>query len=172
QSEQLARSASRSIRIWSLIAMLAGLFVTAATVWEAQRRYHQTRQSAEVARRERGFSSQMLEGMVSAIAAIDRHDRIRSANTAFFRIFPKASIGVSIHNGIGSPAGVKLLGSVTASQVDAATYRGRWNLAINGGARTFDVYSSPLEIDSERGQILTLVDVTEAAKTEAGLRPT
>jgi len=67
---------------------------------------------------------------------------------------------------------VKLLGSVTASQVDAATYRGRWNLAIDGGARTFDVYSSPLEIDSERGQILTLVDVTEAAKTEAALRHT
>ena len=170
--EAREKAATRSIRTWNLFAVMAGLIVAVATIWQVQRRFRQTRQSAEVARRERGFSSQMLEGMVSAIAAIDRHDRIRSANTAFFRIFPKASIGVSIHNGIASPAGVKLLGSVTASQVDAATYRGRWNLAINGGARTFDVYSSPLEIDSERGQILTLVDVTEAAKAEVALRHT
>src|SRR5689334_16629358 len=47
RSEQLANAAARSIKIWSLIAILAGLFVTAATVWEAQRRYRQTRESAE-----------------------------------------------------------------------------------------------------------------------------
>ena len=45
----------------------------------------------------------MLEGMVSAIAAIDRQDRIRSANTAFMRIFPRAAIGSSIHEEIASP---------------------------------------------------------------------
>ncbi|PYS84732.1 MAG: hypothetical protein DMF70_05055 [Acidobacteria bacterium] len=146
--------------------------VVVATIWHVQRRFRQTRQSAEVARRERGFSTQMLEGMVSAIAAIDRHDRIRSANTAFFQIFPEATIGASIHDRVASPAGLKLLESVTASHVDTATYRGRWNLAIDGGAATFDVYSSPLEIDKERGQILTLVDVTEAAKAEAALRHT
>ena len=170
--EALQRAATRSIRTWNLFAVLAGLLVAVATIWQVQRRFRQTRQSAEAARREREFSSQMLEGMVSAIAAIDRHDRIRSANTAFFSIFPEASIGVSIHNGIASPAGVKLLESVTASPVETATYRGRWNLTIDSGARTFDVYSSPLEIDSERGQILTLVDVTEAAKAEASLRQT
>jgi signal transduction histidine kinase len=172
QREAREKAATRSIRTWNLIAVLAGLLVAVATIWQVQRRFRQTRKSAESARREREFSTQMLEGMVSAIAAIDRHDRIRSANTAFFRIFPEASIGVSIHHGIAAPEGVKLLESVTASQVDAATYRGRWNLAIAGGARTFDVYSSPLEIDSERGQILTLVDVTEAAKAEAALRHT
>jgi signal transduction histidine kinase len=112
----------------------------------------------------------MLEGMVSAIAAIDRHDRIRSANTAFLRIFPQATIGSSIHDRVGSPEGVKLLESATASYVEAATYRGRWNLNEEGVERTFDVYSSPLEIDGEHGQILTLVDVTEAAKSEAALR--
>jgi signal transduction histidine kinase len=42
----------------------------------------------------------------------------------------------------------------------------------NGAAQTFDVYSSPLEFDNEHGQILTLVDVTEAAKAEASLRRT
>src|SRR6266446_3738834 len=170
--EAREKAATRSIRAWNLFAVLAGLMVTAATIWQVQRRFRQTQKSAESARREREFSTQMLEGMVSAIAAIDRHDRIRSANTAFFRIFPEASIGVSIHNGIASPAGVKLLGSVTASQVDSATYRGRWNLTIDSGAHTFDAYSSPLEIDKERGQILTLVDVTEAAKAEAALRQT
>jgi nitrogen-specific signal transduction histidine kinase len=40
----------------------------------------------------------------------------------------------------------------------------------NGVAHTFEVYSSPLEMDNEHGQILTLVDVTEAAKSEAALR--
>ena len=172
QREAREKAATRSIRTWNLLAVLAGLMVVVATIWHVQRRFRQTRQSAEVARRERGFSTQMLEGMVSAIAAIDRHDRIRSANTAFFQIFPEATIGASIHDRVASPAGLKLLESVTASHVDTATYRGRWNLAIDGGAATFDVYSSPLEIDKERGQILTLVDVTEAAKAEAALRHT
>jgi signal transduction histidine kinase len=172
QREAREKAATRSIRTWNLFAVLAGLMVAVATIWQVQRRFRQTRRSAEAARREREFSTQMLEGMVSAIAAIDRHDRIRSANTAFFRIFPEASIGASIHDRVASEAGVKLLESVTAAQVDAATYRGRWNLTIDSGAHTFDAYSSPLEIDKERGQLLTLVDATEAAKAEAALRQT
>ena len=36
--------------------------------------------------------------------------------------------------------------------------------------QTFDVYSSPLAINGDRGQILTLVDVTEAAEAERGMR--
>jgi signal transduction histidine kinase len=170
QADDLAKSAARSIKILSLIAILASLFVTAGTIWIAQRRYRQTRSSTEAARREREFSNQMLEGMVSAIAAIDRHDRIRSANVAFFRIFPNAAVGASIHGQVGSPEGVKLLEAATASHVESATYRGRWQLSEDGTAHTFDVYSSPLEIDSEHGQILTLVDVTEATKSEAALR--
>jgi signal transduction histidine kinase len=172
QSEQLASAASRSIKVWTVIAILAGLFVTAVTVWEAQRRYRQTRVSAEIARREREFSNQMLEGMVSAIAAIDRQDRIRSANNAFFEIFPNLAIGASIHEADASSEGIKVLEAATASHVRSATYRGRHQLNRNGAADTFDVYSSPIEIDNERGQILTLVDVTEAAKSEAALRRT
>jgi signal transduction histidine kinase len=172
QSEQLASAAVRSIKLWTAIAILAGLFVTAAAVWEAQRRFRETRQSTASARREREFSNQMLEGMVSAIAAIDRHDRIRSANTSFFKIFPHMTVGASIHDEIASPEAKQLLEAATASHVTAATYRGRWNLSDNGPARTFDVYSSPLEIDNDHGQILTLVDVTEAVKAEAALRRT
>ena len=67
---------------------------------------------------------------------------------------------------------MKLLEAATASHVTASTYRGRWNLSDNGTAHTFDVYSSPIEIDGENGQILTLVDVTEATKAEAALRRT
>lgn len=172
QSEQLAAAAVRSIKFWTIIAILAGLFVTAATVLAAQRRYRQTRESAEAARREREFSNQMLEGMVSAVAAIDRYDRIRSANSAFFKIFPRVAIGSSIHDQNGSPEGMKLLEAATASHVTASTYRGRWNFGAEGAAHTFDVYSSPIEIDNENGQILTLVDVTEAAKAEAAMRRT
>jgi signal transduction histidine kinase len=170
RAEAMQNLATRSIRTWNVIALLAGLLVAVATIWQVQRRFRQTRQSTEAARREREFSNQMLEGMVSAIAAIDRHDRIRSANTAFLRIFPQAGIGSSIHDRVASPAGVKLLEAATASHVEAATYRGRWNLSEDGAAGTFDVYSSPLEIDGENGQILTLVDVTEATKSEAALR--
>ncbi len=170
RAEAMQRAATRSIRIWNLFALLAGLAVALATVWQVQRRFGETKRSTEAARREREFSNQMLEGMVSAIAAIDRHDRIRSANAAFLRIFSQATIGSSIHDRVGSPEGVKLLEVATASHVDAATYRGRWALDEDGVGRTFDVYSSPLEIDGEHGQILTLVDVTEAAKSEAALR--
>src|SRR5215471_1832142 len=170
QAMQLA--ATRSIRIWNTIALLTGLLIAAGTIWEVQRRFRQTKQSTQAARREREFSNQMLEGMVSAIAAIDRRDRIRSANSAFFRIFPRATIGASIHDDIGTPEGAKLLAAATASHVVTATYRGRWTLDQADGAVTFDVYSSPLEIDGEHGQILTLVDVTDAAKAEAALRRT
>ena len=170
RAEAMQNAATRSIRTWNLFALLAGLAVAFATIWQVQRRFQQTKQSTEAARREREFSNQMLEGMVSAIAAIDRHDRIRSANSAFLRIFPESTIGSSIHDRVGSPEGIRLLEVTTASRVDAATYRGRWNLGVDGEERAFDVYSSPLEIDLQHGQILTLVDVTEAAKAEAALR--
>lgn len=170
RAQALQLSATRTIRLWNLFALIAGLVVAVATTWQVQRRFRQTRQSTEAARREREFSNQMLEGMVSAIAAIDRQDRIRSANTAFMRIFPRAAIGSSIHDQIASPEAVKLLEAATASHVVTSTYRGRWNLEQADGLVTYDVYSSPLEIDGEYGQILTLVDVTEATKAEAALR--
>jgi signal transduction histidine kinase len=172
QAEALQSSAARSIRIWNIIALLMALAVALATIWQVQRRFLQTRRSTEDARREREFSNQILEGMVSAIAAIDRRDRIRSANMAFFRIFPEATIGSSIHDLAASPERLKLLEAATASHVEVSTYRGRWNLEQETASRTFDVYSSPLEIDSEHGQILTLVDVSEAVKAEAALRRT
>lgn len=172
RSEQLAGAAVRSIKVWTIIVIFASLFVTAATVLAAQRRYRQTRTSAEAARREREFSNQMLEGMVSAIAAIDRQDRIRSANSAFFRIFPQIAIGASVHDQSPEAESMKVLQAATASHVKTSTYRGRWNLSENGAAHTFDAYSSPIEIDGAQGQILTLVDVTEAAKAEAALRRT
>jgi len=170
RADAMQKAATRSIRAWNIFALLAGLTVAIATIWQVQRRFRQTKQSTEAARREREFSNQMLEGMVSAIAAIDRQDRIRSANTAFLRIFPEVIIGSSIHDQVGSVEGTRLLESATASHVEAATYRGRWNLSEDAPGSTFDVYSSPLEIDGEHGQILTLVDVTEAAKAEAALR--
>src|ERR1051325_9195509 len=170
EADALQKSATRSIRIWNVIALLVGLLVAIATIWQVQHRFRQTRQSTEDARREREFSNQMLEGMVSAIAAIDRHDRIRSANTAFMHIFPRAAVGSSIHDQVASPEAVRLLEVATASHVDRATYRGRWNLELDGAPVTVDVYSSPLEIDGEHGQILTLVDATEAVKAEAALR--
>jgi signal transduction histidine kinase len=170
RAEVLQLSATRTIRLWNFFALLAGVLVAVATTWQVQLRFRQTRHSTEAARREREFSNQMLEGMVSAIAAVDRQDRIRSANTAFMRIFPRAAIGSSIHDQIAAPEAVRLLEAATASHVVVSTYRGRWNLDHEDGVVTYDVYSSPLEIDGEHGQILTLVDVTEATKAEAALR--
>src|SRR3989440_2514802 len=170
QAEGMQLAATRSIRIWNTVALIIGLIIAIGAIWEVQRRFGQIKRSTEDARREREFNSQLLEGMVSGLAAIDRNDRIRSANTAFLRIFPRAVVGSSIHDEIATPEGVKLLEAATASHVETATYRGRWTLAQEDAPATFDVYSSPLEIDGEHGQILTLVDVTEATKAEVALR--
>lgn len=173
RSEAIEQEAARSIRLWNLAVLIVGALVAAGTIWEVQRRFGAAARSIEEARRERAFANQLLEGMVSAVAAIDEHDRIRSANSAFFRIFPGASIGASIHERFASDEAFRMLEAASSSRVDSATYRGRW-LCPPGEEcdqeQAFDVYSSPLAIDGNRGQILTLVDVTEAAEAERGMR--
>jgi signal transduction histidine kinase len=173
QSEVVEQSAARSIRSWSVFALIVGALVAAGTIWEVQRRFGEMRQSMEEARRERVFTSQLLEGMVSAVAAIDEHNRIRSANAAFFQIFPRATIGASIYEKFASDTALKMLESATSTPVDKANYRGRWVCPAGEDCeqeKTFDLYSSPLAINGTRGQILTLVDVTEIAEAERGLR--
>lgn len=160
----------RSIRSWIIIALLVGTLVAAGTVWEVQRRFKQTRRSMLESRRERAFTNQLVEGMVSAIAAIDEDDRIRSANAAFFKIFPRASIGASVLETFAPPDAMKMLAAATATRVTRATYRGRWVAKVDNDDKTFDVYSSPLAINGDRGQILTLVDATEVAESERTLR--
>jgi signal transduction histidine kinase len=173
--QELQNAATRQINFWTWIVFLAGALVAAGTIWEVQRRFRQVRKGLLAARREREFSTQMLEGMVSAVAAIDQHDRIRSANEAFLKIFPQASVGASVHDHFASPDAMRMLEAATASRVKRATYRGRWFCNTDDPEcqdRTFDIYSSPLEIDGAQGQIVTLVDVTEAAETESVLRRT
>ena len=162
--------ARRSIRLWSVAALLVGALVAAGTVWEVQRRFKQMRRSMFESRRERAFTNQLLEGMVSAIAAIDEDDRIRSANAAFFKIFPGASIGASVLEKFAPPEAMKMLEAATATRVSRATYRGRWVTHVDNEEKTFDVYSSPLAINGDRGQIVTLVDATEVAESERTLR--
>lgn len=169
QGEIIEQDAARSIRVWGLVALIVGALVAAGTIWEAQRRFGEMRRSMEEARRERIFTSQLLEGMVSAVAAIDEQDRIRSANAAFFRIFPRATIGASLYERFASEATAKMLEAATANRVAEASYRGRWVCPAGEDCaqqQTFDLYSSPLAINGARGQILTLVDVTEAAEAE------
>ncbi|HKR61749.1 MAG TPA: ATP-binding protein [Pyrinomonadaceae bacterium] len=172
QREAIEQEAINSIRRWSFVALLVGFLVAAGTVWEVQRRFRQMRRSTIEAGRERAFTNQLLEGMVSAVAAVDEEDRLRSANAAFFKIFPGASIGASIREKFAPDDAMKMLESATALRATAATYRGRW---VSGSAAThdqksFDVYTSPLAINGDRGQIVTLVDVTEVAEAERGLR--
>ena len=172
QSEAIEQDATRSIRRWSAVALLFGVLVAVGTIWEVQRRFKQMRRSMFEARRERVFTNQLLEGMVSAVAATDENNRIRSANAAFFKIFPQASIGASVFERFGSDDAMKMLEAATGVRADKATYRGRWLYRGNDGLseKTFDVYSSPLAIDGDQGQIITLVDATEAAESERGLR--
>ena len=164
------RNARRSIRLWSLMALLVGTLVAAGTIWEVQRRFREMRRSMFEARRERTFTNQLLEGMVSAVAAIDEDDRIRSANAAFFKIFPKASIGASVLESFAADDAMKMLEAATSTRVPRATYRGRWVSQVDKEEKTFDVYSSPLAINGDRGQIVTLVDATEVAESERTLR--
>lgn len=172
QSEAIEQEATRSIRSWSTVALLFGVLVAVGTIWEVQRRFKQMRRSMFEARRERVFTNQLVEGMVSAVAATDENNRIRSANAAFFKIFPRASIGASVFEKFGPDDAIKMLGAATNVRADNATYRGRWVCRLDDGhnEKSFDVYSSPLAIDGYPGQIITLVDATEAAESERGLR--
>ncbi len=175
ESERTQQEAARSIRNWRLLTLLIGALVAAGTIWEVQRRFRQIRQSIRDLQRERQFSAQMLEGMVSAVAAIDAHGHIRSANAVFFKLFPQATLGASVHDTIASPDAMKMLEAAISSRVKEATYRGRWQCNADDpdcDNRSFDVYSSPLALDGEQGQIITLVDVTEAAEAETALRRT
>lgn len=162
--------ARRSIITWSLIGLFVGAMVAAGTIWQVQRHFSEMRRSVLETRRERTFTTQLLEGMVSAVAAVDEEDRIRSANAAFFRIFPNASIGASVLEKLAPDDAMKMLEAVTAIRVMKATYHGRWIAHVDSEAKAFDVYSSPLAINGDRGQIVTLVDATEAAESERTLR--
>ncbi len=166
----LQRNARRSIRLWSVIALLVGALVAAGTIWQVQRHFRQMRRSMFEARRERTFTTQLLEGMVSAVAAVDEDDRLRSANAAFFKIFPSASIGASVLEKLAPEDAMKMLQATTSTRVFKATYHGRWVTQVEEDEKAFDVYSSPLAINGDRGQIVTLVDATEAAAAERTLR--
>jgi len=168
--QDMQQQARRSILLWSVIALIVGAMVAAGTVWEVQRRFKQMLRSTLEARRERTFTNQLLEGMVSAVSAIDEEDRIRSANAAFFKIFPRGSIGASILESLGDNDAMKMLAAATSTQVNKATYRGRWVAQVEGEEKAFDVYSSPLAIDGTTGQIVTLVDATEVAESERTIR--
>jgi signal transduction histidine kinase len=130
------------------------------------------RRSLAESRRERAFSAQMLEGMVTAVAAIDGSDRIRSANQAFFRLFPRARVGASVHEEIASADALQMFKAATSTRVERATYRDRWVFTPedDNEPRHFEVYSSPLDIDGMHGQVLTLFDVTDAMRNEVDLR--
>jgi signal transduction histidine kinase len=162
--------ARRTILGLSLIALGAGALVAVGTIWQVQRHFWQMRRSMLEASRERAFTTQLLEGMVSAVAAIDEEDRIRSANAAFFRIFPNASIGASVLERFAPDDAMKMLETVTAVRVTKATYHGRLVAQVEDEPKAFDIYSSPLAINGDRGQIVTLVDATEAAEAERTLR--
>jgi signal transduction histidine kinase len=168
----LAAQAARRISLLRWIAVLFGVLIAAATIWEVQRRFRQMRRSLEESRRERLFSSQMLEGMVSAVAAIDGRGALRSANAAFFRLFPAASVGAPVEDASPAPDASKLFAAATGgARVEHVTYHGRWTLQdADDEELTFEVYSSPLEIDGGHGQIMSLVDVTKTVATETELR--
>jgi signal transduction histidine kinase len=179
ESNALQAQAARTIRGLTWLALLVGALVAALTIWEVQRRFRQVRESLELASRERSFSTQVLEGIVSAVAAIDAHGRIRSANTAFFELFPQATAGGNIQDQFASSESLKMLETAASKRVEKPTYHGRCVLETSGAGdskavarRNFDLYSSPLLIDDERGQIIMLVDVTEAAEAENELRRT
>jgi signal transduction histidine kinase len=170
QLNEVGAAARKESIKWSLIALFVGALVAAGTIWQVQRHFSDMRRSVSETRRERTFTTQLLEGMVSAVAAIDEEDRIRSANAAFLRIFPMATVGASVFETLGPEDTMKMLETVTAVRVTKATYHGRLTVHVDEEEKAFDVYSSPLAIEGDRGQVVTLVDATEAAESERTLR--
>lgn len=173
QRDESLKRGQGEIRFLMWLGALTGLVVAVATLLEVWRRFQQMRRGIAALRRERQFSTQMLEGMPSAVAAFDHNDRLRSANAAFFEVFPDAALGASVHDDFTTSEGKKLLSAATSTRTARTAYRGRFRMGGEDGEareRSFDVYSSPLEIEGGAGQLLTLVDVTEAAESEQGLR--
>src|SRR6185503_18659125 len=134
----------RDIIKWIVLALFVGALVAVGTIWQVQRHFRELQHSMFETRRERTFTTQLLEGMVSAVAAIDEEDRIRSANAAFLQIFPNASIGASVLEKLGSDGAMKMLETVTSIRVSKATYHGRMIAQVGEEDKSFDVYSSPL----------------------------
>ncbi len=170
KAQKVRDESRKSIIRWILLALFVGALVAVGTIWQVQRQFREMQHSMFETRRERTFTTQLLEGMVSAVAAIDEEDRIRSANAAFFRIFPKASIGASVLERFAPDDVMKILDTVTSVRVNKATYHGRLVAQVEESDKAFDVYSAPLAINGDRGQIVTLVDATEAAESERTLR--
>ena len=168
--QEWQRNGRRTITRWTVIALLVGALVAVGTIWQVQRHFSEMRRSVLETQRERTFTTQLLEGMVSAVAAIDQEDRIRSANAAFFKIFPNATIGASVVEKLGPDDAMTMLETVTAIRVAKNTYHGRLIARVEEEDKAFDVYSSPLAINGNRGQIVTLVDATEVAESERTLR--
>src|SRR6185503_1591278 len=139
----LQQASRKSIVLWSVVALLVGALVATGTIWEVQRHFRKMQSSVLETRRERTFTTQLLQGMVSAVAAIDNDDRIRSANEAFFRIFPNASIGASVMEKLGPDDAMTMLETVTSIRVTKATYHGRLIARVEDEDKSFDVYSSP-----------------------------
>jgi hypothetical protein len=63
-----------------------------------------------------------------------------------------------------------MLEAAASRRVGRATYFGRWPVTIGEIEESFDLYVSPLAIDGESGQVVTMVDVTEVAEAESALR--
>jgi signal transduction histidine kinase len=168
--KSLQTVANKSILLWSVLAVFVGALVATGTIWQVQRHFSEMRRSVLETRRERTFTTQLLQGMVSAVAAIDNDDRIRSANAAFLKIFPNATIGASVLEKLGPDDAMKMLEIVTSLRVTKNTYHGRLIARVDDEDKSFDVYSSPLAINDGPGQIVTLVDATEAAASERTLR--
>jgi signal transduction histidine kinase len=175
EGEQLRQRAVRRVRWLWLTALVIAALVVVGTVAEVQRRFRQVNRSIQTARRERRFSTQILEGMVSAVAAIDARGRIRSANGVFKEVFPGAGIGVSVYSARPASGSLMSLEAAIGQPVTEATYFGRIQVPVASKSqteRTFDVYSSPLDVDGEQGRIITLVDVTDAMEADTVLRRT
>lgn len=132
QTEELQNKADRRIRFWMMLTILAGTCVAVGTIWEVQRRFRQLQSSLYDVRREREFSTQVLEGMPTAVATLDSRNALRGANQSFLRIFPQARIGASPLDECDAPEACRMLESVTAAEARAAAYRGRWQLQTGG----------------------------------------
>ncbi|MCP9494911.1 MAG: ATP-binding protein [Pyrinomonadaceae bacterium MAG19_C2-C3] len=170
QTNELQRAAARRIINLTLFALLVGVVISGATVWEVQRRFRSLQLSLLNTRRERQFSHQVLSSMVNAVATLDGGGNFRTVNPAFVNLFPDARTGTSVHSALAADDSARVLSTVAAQKIDKPAYRGRFVFGEASGARTFDAYVAPLRFDEERGAILTFVDVTEAVNAESELR--
>ena len=144
QAEAMQLAATRSIRIWNTIAPITGFVIAIGTIWEVQRRFRQTKQSTEEARR--GVP-------VVELAHVDLDQRVVVAEQEVGQRLGQLGLTDTGRAGEDERAGRALrvlqAGASTADRLGHGHYRGKEERRYRNGGAHYSLrreqFSAPFE---------------------------